>query len=120
MKQPSLITSFSHALRGIHTFFLTDRNGRIHLAVAVWVSIAGVYFEVTVTEWIALLLCFALVIGFEMLNHALEDVCDTIHAAHHPLIKTAKDVAAAAVLWSSFIALLIGLLIFYPKISALL
>ena len=120
MKQSSLITSFTHAFNGIGTFFATDRNGRIHLAAAVWVSVAGFYFGLSVTEWIAALFCFALVISMEMLNHALEDVCDTIHTTHHPLIKTAKDVSAAAVLWSSIISAIIGALIFIPKIIAIL
>ena len=120
MKHPSIIRSFSHAFNGINTFFSGDRNGRIHLAIAVWVSVAGFYFELSVTEWILLLLCFALVLSLEMMNHALEDVCDTIQTVYHPMIKKAKDVSAAAVLWSAIIAAIIGSLIFIPKILAIL
>ncbi len=119
-KHPSLITSFSHAINGIRTFFLNDRNGRIHLAVAVWISVAGFYFELAVTEWALILICFAIVISIEMLNHAIENVCDSVHTAQHPLIKIAKDVAAGAVLWSVVISVIIGVLIFIPKINAIL
>jgi diacylglycerol kinase len=77
----------------------------------VWVSAAGLYFGIRVTEWFAVLFCFALVISMEMLNHAIENVCDSIHTDHHPLIKRAKDVAAAAVLWSAIIRAVIGLII---------
>ena len=116
MKHPSLKRSFSHAFNGIRTFFLTDRNGRIHLAAAVWTSAAGFYFELSKMEWIMILFCIALVISLEMLNHALEDVCDSIHTTRHPLVKTAKDISAAAVLWSSIISLIIGAVIFGPKL----
>ena len=120
MKQQPLLKSFAYAINGIVYFFANDRNGRIHLAAAVWVTIAGIYFNISVMEWMILLLCIALVISMEMLNHALENICDSVHTAHHPLIKTAKDVAAAAVLCSAVISAVIGMLIFVPKISAML
>ncbi len=119
MKQQPLLKAFVHAFNGLIHFFANDRNGRIHLAVAVWVTVAGIYFNIAVMEWMILLLCIALVIGMEMLNHALENICDAVQTTHHPLIKTAKDVGAAAVLCSAIASAIIGLLLFVPKISAM-
>ncbi len=116
MKPQSLRKSFANAFNGMAAFFLTDRNGKIHLLIALMVIGAGFYFRVSVTEWGLLLACMALVPSLEMLNHALEKLCDVAHSAPHPLIKTVKDVAAAAVLWSAIISAIIGLLIFIPKI----
>lgn len=116
MKTQPLFKSFAHAFNGIMVFFLTDRNGRIHLLLAGLVIGAGYHFGVSATEWGLLLICMALVPAMEMLNHALEKLCDVVHSDPHPLIKMAKDVAAAAVLWTAIISAFIGLLIFIPKI----
>lgn len=120
MKPQPLISAFSHAFNGISHFIAHDRNGKIHFRAGILVALAGFYFKIAATEWCILLLCMAIVISFEMLNHALEKLCDVVHEAPHPYIKTVKDVAAAAVLWSAVLSAIIGLLIFIPKISALI
>lgn len=120
MKKRSLSHAFAHAFRGLLHFVRSDRNGRIHFFAAMAVTVAGLYFHITTGEWISLLTCFAMVIAFEMCNHAIEQVCDVVHAEHHPSIKIAKDVAAAAVLWSAVISAVIGSIVFVPKILALL
>jgi len=120
MKAQPLLKAFRHAFNGLYYFLGHDRNGRIHFAACLFITVAGVYFHIPATEWMILLICFALVISFEMCNHSLENLCDLVHAEHHPLIKTVKDVAAAAVLWSAIISVVIGLIIFVPKITAVL
>jgi undecaprenol kinase/diacylglycerol kinase (ATP) len=118
MKQTPLGKAFLYAFDGIIHFFSHDRNGRIHLAVSAWVVIGGFYFTFSIHEWMAVLLCIGLVISLEMLNHALEKLCDMVHPVFHPGIKIVKDVAAAAVFWSALMSAIIGLLIFVPKIMA--
>lgn len=111
--------AFGYAISGIRHFVKNDRNGKIHLATVVPISIAGWFFRIPLVEWCILLICYAIVISLEMCNHAIEQLCDAVHESHHPLIKISKDVAAGAVLWSVIIAVIIGLLIFIPKIAAL-
>ncbi len=120
MPQQTLYKAFVHAFHGLDSFFRNDRNGRIHLLATVAVTIAGIAFGLSAIEWSLALLCIAGVIGFEMLNHALEKFCDAIHPQTHPLIKVVKDVAAAAVLWWAIISVIIALFIFLPKIIAIL
>jgi len=120
MKPQPLFKAFGHAFNGLFYFLWNDRNGKLHFIAAILVSAAGFYFHLATTEWMVLLICFALVISFEMCNHALENICDLVHPDHHPLVKTAKDVAAAAVLWSAIISAIIGLVIFVPKIGSIL
>jgi diacylglycerol kinase len=120
MTPQPIVNAFKHALNGTGYFIRHDRNGRIHFVAAILVSAAGSYFRIATTEWCILLLCIAIVVSFEMVNHALENLCNVVHEAPHPLIKTVKDVAAAAVLWSAIISAIIGLIIFIPKISAVL
>lgn len=119
-KRQTLLNAFRHAFNGMFYFLRHDRNGKIHIAIAIIVAIAGVFFRVSEAEWLAMLVCFALVVSLEMSNHALENLCDLVHADHHPLVKTVKDVAAAAVLWSAIASAVIGAVIFVPKILLLL
>jgi undecaprenol kinase/diacylglycerol kinase (ATP) len=116
MKRQSLLQAFQVAFKGIGHFFMNDRNGNIHLTITLLVSAAGYYFQISIIEWCIVLLCVALVFGLEMLNHAMEKLCDTVHPTQHPFIKVTKDVAAGAVLWSAIISVIIGLMIFLPKI----
>lgn len=119
MKKTPLFSAFGYAFEGIGHFFSKDRNGRIHLLITFLMILSGWYFVVSATEWCILLICFGLVISLEMCNHALEKLCDTVHPTNHPFIKVTKDVAAGAVLWSVVFAVIIGLIIFVPKIASL-
>ncbi len=119
MKKQSLLKAFKHAGNGINLFFVHDRNGKIHLAAVFFVTIAGILVHLPIAEWLVLLLCFALVISLEMINHAIETLADVAHPDQHPQIKTAKDVAAAAVLWSAIITVIIATLVFIPKIVSI-
>jgi len=112
--------AFVYAWKGIQHFFLYDRNGRIHLGASVAVVLAGFAFKISNIEWLLLLLCIGLVISFEMINAAIEKLCDVVHKDFHPTIKVIKDVSAGAVLWVSIISALVGVIIFFPKIIELL
>jgi diacylglycerol kinase len=116
MKSQPLSAAFRHAFHGMAQFFRMDRNGKLHLGAAMLVAIAGWFFRLSGMEWCVLLLCMALVIGLEMLNYALENLCNLVHKDFHPLIKTTKDVAAGAVLWAAIISVVIGAVIFIPRI----
>jgi diacylglycerol kinase (ATP) len=109
------LMSFVYAFRGLWLLFRTETNAQIHLAILICVVVAGGYFDLSTLEWIALLLCFGLVIGMEALNTALEKLTDLASPQIHPLAGKAKDLAAGAVLWVAIIAILVGVIIFAPK-----
>lgn len=114
-KQP-LLKAFSNAFNGIKYFFKNERNGKIQASVAIAVVIAGLYLHLSCTEWITIFLCICSVLVLEMLNSAIEQLCDLVHSEYHLSIKIIKDVAAGAVLFASIISSIIGLIIFLPKI----
>ncbi len=116
----ALNKTFSTAFNGIRYFFKTERNGKIQLAVATFTMLFAFYLQVSATEWIFILLCIAAVIGLEMMNSALEHLCNHVHKEYHPSIKIIKDVAAGAVLFVSVVSTVVGLIIFLPKIFSLL
>lgn len=112
--------SFRYAAKGITTLFRCEHNARIHLAVTFAVIIAGLLLNLDIWQWAVVSLCIGSVLGAEAVNSAVEAVCDKISPAHDPLIGKAKDLAAAAVLLVVTGAVAAGLLIFIPKITALL
>jgi diacylglycerol kinase len=116
----ALNKTFVNAFNGIQYFFRTERNGKIQLFISFLVVLAGLYFRLSPTEWVFTFLCIGAVLAMEMLNSALEHLCNMVHYDYHPLIKIIKDVSAGAVLLTSIISVLIGLIIFLPKILLLL
>jgi undecaprenol kinase/diacylglycerol kinase (ATP) len=112
----TLIKTFTNAFNGLKYFFKTERNGKIQAAVSIVTVIAGLYLHLSAFEWIITFLCISMVLALEMLNSGLEYLCNLVHGEYHPLIKIIKDVAAGAVLFASIISLIIGLIIFLPKI----
>ncbi len=116
----NLSMAFYHAFKGMQNFFLRERNGKIQLFIACTIVAAAFAFEISPMEWVIVLFCIGLVLALEMINSAIEKLCDLVHRDFHPAIKIVKDVSAAAVLWVSIISTGIGCIIFIPKIIALL
>ena len=119
-KNRDLIGSLEFALTGIFTAFKEERNMRKHALSAILAIVAGFLFRISATEWLFLLLSVSLVIAFEIMNSALENVVDLASDYHFSMLaKNAKDMAAGAVLVISGFALVTGLMIFVPKLWAL-
>jgi len=108
--------SFRYAFQGLADLLRSQPNARIHLAMAIAAIVGGFYFNISRTEWIALVLCIALVFALEAVNTALEYLTDLVSPDFHPLAGKAKDAAAAAVLLAAAGAVAVGLIIFLPKI----
>ena len=120
-KNRDLTSSLEFALTGIFTAFKEERNMRKHALTAILVVLAALIFRVSAIEWIFLLLSISLVIAFEIMNSAVENVVDLASNYHFSMLaKAAKDMAAGAVLVMSLNAVLTGLIIFIPKIWGLL
>ena len=109
------LKSFTYAFHGIRKAFVNEPNLRIHFAVAIVVTICGILFDITKTEWLLCILCFGLVFGAELLNSAIESVVDLASPEKHKLAGDAKDMAAGAVLVCVIFSVIIGLIIFVPK-----
>ncbi len=114
-RPPSLIESFNYAFEGIIHVLRTQRNMRIHFAVAVGVLIVGLATGVSKLELIALLLAIAFVLIAEMINSAIEGAIEISTTSFDPNAKLAKDIAAGAVLIATVNAIAIGYLVFAGK-----
>ena len=116
-KNRDVISSLEFALTGIFTAFKEEKNMRSHVLSAVAAIIAGLIFRISATEWLLLLLSIFLVIAFEIMNSAVENVVDLASDYHFSMLaKNAKDMAAGAVLVVSGFAVITGLIIFLPKL----
>ena len=115
-KTKKLINSFKYAISGIITSFKTERNMKIHILVMISVIIAGIIFKLSLLDWIILVIMFGLVISAELFNTAIETTIDMITKEKNEKAKIAKDVAAGAVLVLAIVSVIVGLIIFIPKI----
>lgn len=108
--------SFQNAFRGIWTALATQANIRIHFIIASFVIFSAVYLHINLDQILVLLVAITLVMLAEMINTAIEFLCDAVTLEHNDYIKHAKDVSAGAVLLSAIFAALIGIIIFVPSI----
>ena len=114
-----LVQSFRFAFAGLAYCFRTQRNFRIHIAIGLLAVLAGVLLGLTWPEWAVIALLIVLVLAAEMVNTMVESLVDLVTTEYHPLAKVAKDVAAGIVLLTALGAIVVGLLIFGPKLLAL-
>lgn len=118
-KEPFLINrlkSVGFAFKGMLVLIKTEASIKIQLVVALVVTFAGFYFNISTTEWMVQLTMIGLVMSIEGLNTAVEYIADFIHPDHHPKIGLIKDISAGAVFIASIIAVIIAGIIYLPKI----
>jgi diacylglycerol kinase (ATP) len=116
-RAPTIIDSFNFAFEGIIHVLRTQRNLRIHFAIAIGVLVLALIVNVTKLELIALLISITFVLIAEMLNTALEAAIDIATTSFDPMAKLAKDIAAGAVLIAAVNAIVVGYLVFAGKVA---
>ncbi|HEY0750684.1 MAG TPA: diacylglycerol kinase family protein [Chitinophagaceae bacterium] len=110
------LKSFRYAWDGIKAMYQTEHNLYIHTVLTVLAFLLAFLFKVPRVEIIALVIVSGMVWVAEIFNTVIEKIMDFITTEKHPLIKKIKDMAAAAVLLTAIIAVIVGGLIFIPKI----
>ena len=116
-RAPTILDSFNFAFEGIIHVLRTQRNLRIHFAIAAGVLVMALIVDVTKIELIALLLSVTFVLIAEMLNTAVEAAIDIATTSFDPMAKLAKDIAAGAVLIAAVNALAVGYIVFSGKVA---
>ncbi len=112
----SLFKSFQFAFEGVSTEFKKGRNFRIQILFGALAIILGFILKLTTTEWTVLIITIALVLILELINTSLESIVNVVSPEVRLEAKIAKDVAAASVLIASIASVIIGGLLFLPKI----
>jgi len=111
-----LLRSFGHAFAGVAYILRTQRNARIELTVGVAAVLLGLWLGLTSLEWAVLAITIALVLALEWINTSLELAVSLASPEQHPSAKAAKDVAAACVLLGAITSVVVGLLLFAPRL----
>lgn len=114
------LESVGHALDGIEYTVSHERNFRVEIFFAILVTIASFIFKVSLLEWCLLILIIGMILALEMVNTAMERCVDLVTKDYKELAKNAKDIAAGAVFIMSLFSVILGILIFLPKIILLL
>lgn len=107
---------FYNAFQGLKWFGLSQWNFKIHLAATIIVLVMTFWLKLNPYEWLFISLAIGIVWITELLNTAIEFVLDKLHPEEDPMVGKAKDIAAAAVLLASILAVVIGIIIFLPKL----
>jgi diacylglycerol kinase len=110
------IWSFKNAFNGVTDFFQTEHNALIHLVVAIIAVGFGIWLSISGLEWIIIVFLIGVVFMAELFNTAIERLGDSITKDYSDMIKKAKDLSAAAVFIAAMTAVLIGLIIFIPRL----
>ncbi len=114
------INSFKYPIKGLRYAYNNEQNLVVDVGIALVVCIFGVLFHINKYEWAILVLTIGLVISCELINTAIEAVVDLVTQEYHPLAKVAKDTSAAAVFIFALVAIIVGIIIFVPKIISLI
>jgi len=111
-----LLRSFGYAFAGIAYILRTQPNARIEAAIGLAMVLLALWLGLTPVEWAVLAITIALVIALEWINTSLELAVSLASPERHPSAKAAKDVAAACVLLGAVTSVVVGLLLFAPRL----
>tara|TARA_B110001450_G_scaffold235073_1_gene239497 strand:- start:2636 stop:3013 length:378 start_codon:yes stop_codon:yes gene_type:complete len=113
------INGAKYALKGALILLRTEASIQVQFTIAILLTIAGYYFNISSIEWIFQVMSIGLILSIEGLNTAIEEIADFIHPEFHHKIGLIKDIAAGAVFIAAVSATIVGLIIYIPKILAL-
>lgn len=111
-----MIRSFSYAFEGVVALFRYENNARFHLIAAFGVVLLGIVLGLERFEWALVAIVVGAVWAAEAFNTAIEKLCDLVSSDYHPQIKAAKDLAAAGVMITSVVAVVVGAIVFGGKL----
>ena len=110
-----IIRSFKYALDGIKEAFQSEKNMKVHFLLAILAIILGIILKISPIEWAILTLTIGFVFALEFINTSLEEIVDIVSPEKQEKARIAKDLAAAGVLVSAIVAILVGIFLFVPK-----
>lgn len=114
-----IFNSFRYAFQGIKFTFKEEQNMKIHVIITIAVIIVGFILGLSYLEWIAIIICIGMVFAAEIFNTAIENMVNLVSPERNPLAGKIKDLSAAAVVVCAAISIVVGCLIFIPKLFSI-
>ena len=115
-----LLTSFKWAAQGLKFCLSREKNFQVHCFIGALAIVTGFTLGISAMEWVVISTCIAVVLAFEMINTAIEHLCNIARPSIDPTVKIIKDVSAGAVLIIAIMSVVCGAIIFIPKVIAIL
>ena len=109
-------SSIKNCLEGINFVITNESNFKIEIVIGIIALLLSYILKISRIEFIIILIMIALVLTSEIINTSIEKVVDLYTKDYSNLAKIAKDVSAGSVLVMSIFSLLVGVIIFLPKI----
>ena len=119
-KLSSLTNILKYSFQGYAHFYKYERSAILHLIVAVIIILGSLTLNMTAVEWLFMIFILLTMLAIELLNTSIEAICDLVSPSYNKLVKVAKDTASAATCSISFALIIAILIIYVPKIVALL
>jgi diacylglycerol kinase (ATP) len=110
------IKSIGYAFKGASHLISRESSIKVQFAIGLIMTFTGFYFGLSATEWIIQILVIALIMALEGINTAIEEIADFIHPEFHKKIGVIKDISAGAVFIFAIAAVIIGFIIYFPKV----
>lgn len=114
-ERKSFLKGFKDAFSGIYTVLKNEKNFRVHICMMIYVLVFSAVGKVGISNFLKFLICFACVFTAELINSAIERVCDRISEEYDEKIGSIKDISAGAVLVSAIFSAILGLCVFLSK-----
>lgn len=119
-RRTQFINSLGHAIDGFRYLYRTQNNIRIHFIITIVIIVLSIVLGISLIEWGLIFLTMALVWITESFNTVFERLFDIVDPSVNPLVKIGKDVSAAAVLISAVVSIIVGILVFLPRLLGIL
>lgn len=111
------ILGFKYAFRGAWMLLKREASIQVQFVLALLMTAAGFYFQISETEWILQTLAIGLVLGIEAVNTSIEEIANFIHPDFNSKIGYIKDISAGAVTFAAITAIVVGCIIYIPKLQ---
>ncbi len=108
-----ILKSFGYAVNGLRTTWREENNFKIEVMATFVVLFSAIYFDFNFVESVSCAVAVTLVLIAEIINTAIEDLCNFVEPEQNPTIAKIKDTSGAFVLVTVLGALVIGALVFY-------
>ena len=119
-KNPNFFQSLKNALNGIKEIIKTGKNIKIQIVFAIFAVVMGIVLKINNIEALILVLTIFFVIVSEFMNTAIEMLADLYSTEYNEKIKILKDIGAGAVALSAIASVIVGIIMFLPKILNLI
>lgn len=110
------LKSITYAFKGAFILVSTEASIKVQFFIGILMTVAGFYFNISTTEWLIQISAIGLIMALEGVNTAIEEIADFVHPDYHVKIGLIKDISAGAVFIFAITAIILGCIIYIPKV----